>query len=103
MNNQPDTNAPLLYRMALTLGRPFGVRWVGDLELAAIFRMEQYHSVKGPGFFWINPLTQRVESHISLAPDFISMAVPGIQTRDGIQLEFSIALAYCFTVPSRVR
>jgi hypothetical protein len=46
--------------------RPDGLRWVGDNELAVVHQMEQYHSVRGPGFFWINPFTQTVRMVLSV-------------------------------------
>lgn len=100
MNNRPDIKAPPFYSLALTLGRPFGVRWVGDYELAVIYQLERYHEVKGPGFFVINPLTQRVHSVISISPDFITTPMSSIQTKDALQLDFSVALAYSFAPQS---
>ncbi|HLF28579.1 MAG TPA: SPFH domain-containing protein [Anaerolineae bacterium] len=96
-----DTDPPLAYRLSRALGRPLGLRWVGDNQLAIIYQMEQYHAAKGPGFFWINPFTQTVQATISIAPDFISNPIPNIQTRDALQLGLSIALAYTFD-PRRV-
>ncbi len=83
-----DTRQPLTYRLIRTLGHPFGLRWVGDNELAVIYEMERYHSVRGPGFFWVNPWTQTVHSVIRVAPDFISTYIRGIRTKDGLVLEF---------------
>ncbi len=91
-----DFRPPMAHRLKLRLGRRFGVRWVGDYELAVIYRMEQYDRVMGPGFFRINPFTQTVRSVISVAPDFISISVSGIQTRDALQMGVAIALAYVF-------
>ncbi|MFN8594976.1 MAG: SPFH domain-containing protein [Anaerolineae bacterium] len=96
MKDSHDTRPPMVYRLLLRLGRPFGIRWVGDYELAVIYRLEQYDKVMGPGFFRINPFTQTVRSVISVAPDFISVPIPSVQTRDALQLDLSIALAYVF-------
>lgn len=94
MSSQHDIQAPTVYRFLRAVGRPFGVRWVGDYQLAVIYRLERYHTVKGPGFFRINPLTQRVHSIISVSPDLISTAIPGLLTKDALRLEFSMSLAY---------
>jgi hypothetical protein len=91
-----DINSPPLYRLLLTLGRPFGLRWAGDNEAAVVYRLERYHELRGPGFFWINPLTQSVRLFIQVTPDFILINAPNVQTRDALQFEISIALAYKF-------
>jgi regulator of protease activity HflC (stomatin/prohibitin superfamily) len=96
MQTKQDTRQPLTYRLKRALGRPFGLRWVGDNELAVIYEMEQYHSVRGPGFFRINPLTQAVHSVIKVAPEFVSCTFPGIQTKDSLQIEVSLALSCKF-------
>jgi hypothetical protein len=87
---------PLAYRLCRFLGRPFGLRWVPDNHLGAVYRMEMYHSLRGPGFFWINPLTQTVKGSVSIQSDFISTPFPSLQTKDGLQLGLRVALAYVF-------
>jgi regulator of protease activity HflC (stomatin/prohibitin superfamily) len=96
MHDLQDFRAPMAHRLKLRFGRLFGVRWVGDYELAVVYRMERYDKVMGPGYFRINPFTQTVRSVINVAPDFISTTVSGIQTRDALQLGVGMALAYVF-------
>jgi hypothetical protein len=87
---------PLAYRLGLFFGRPFGLRWVPDNHLGAVYRMEMYHSLRGPGFFRINPLMETVKHVVSLNPDFISTRVSSLQTKDALQLGLRVALAYVF-------
>lgn len=87
-------NSPFFHRLALRFGRPFGLRWVGDFERAVIYRMESYDTLKGPGFFGINPTTQRIHDVVSIMPDLITTTLPNIQTRDAIQLDFPVAIRY---------
>lgn len=94
MISERDIQKPPAYRFLLRFGRPLGLRWVGDYELGIIFRLERYYDVRGPGFFWINPLTERIQSVTSIAPDFVSTPIPAIQTKDALQIGFSLALAY---------
>jgi hypothetical protein len=87
---------PLAYRLCRFLGGPFGLRWVPDNHLGAVYRMEMYHSLRGPGFFWINPFTETVKGSVNIQPDFISTPFPSLQTKDGLQLGLQVALAYAF-------
>jgi hypothetical protein len=87
---------PLAYRWLLSLGRPFGWRWVPDNHLGAVYHMERYRDLRGPGFFRINPLTESVKVVVSLNPDFISANIPSLNTHDGVQLGLQVALAYEF-------
>jgi SPFH domain / Band 7 family len=96
MKDERDTKPPIVYRLLHTVGRPFGLRWVGDNKVAVVYRLELYSHLGGPGFFWINPFTQSVRYVIDTAPDFVPVAAPGIQTRDGLQLDLTMALAYSF-------
>lgn len=94
MYRELDGQSPLVYRLLRTLGRPFGLRWVGDNQVAVVYRLERYHSLKGPGFFWINPFTQTVRRIISTAPEFVSIEAVDIHTEDALQLGLTVALAY---------
>lgn len=85
-------NLSHFYRLLISLGRPFGLRWVNDNEMAVIHRLERYHGLRGPGFFWLNPLTEFVHS----ITDFTSVEVPDVQTRDALPFEMSVGLAYRF-------
>jgi regulator of protease activity HflC (stomatin/prohibitin superfamily) len=94
MHRELDNQPPLVYRLLRTLGRPFGLRWVGDNQVAVVYRLERYHSLKGPGFFWINPFTQTMRRIISTAPEFVSIEAVGIHTEDALQLGLTVAMAY---------
>jgi hypothetical protein len=94
MSTRPDTEAPFFYRILVGLGRPLGLRWVGDNEVAVVYHLERYHSIQGPGFFWINPLTQTMRARIRVAPDFVPVPAADIHTRDALQLGLTVVLAY---------
>ena len=96
MKDERDIKPPIVYRLLRTVGRPFGLRWVGDNQVAAVYRLQLYNCIKGPGFFWINPFTQSVRYVIDTAPDFVALVAPGIQTKDRLQLDLTMALAYSF-------
>lgn len=88
---------PLGYSLALFFGRPFGLRWVPDNHLGVIYRMEMYHRLRGPGFFWISPFVESVNRQVNLGPDYISINIPNLNTRDGMQLEWlKVGLAFAF-------
>jgi regulator of protease activity HflC (stomatin/prohibitin superfamily) len=96
MVGERDHKAPIIYRFLRAVGRPFGLRWVGDNQVAVVYRLERYHTLKGPGFFWINRFTQSVRKIIDLAPDFIPVTASDIHTQDALQLDLAVALAYLF-------
>ena len=96
MRTKQDIQPPPAYRLMLAVGQPLGLRWVGDYQLAVVYKMEQYHDVRGPGFFWINRWTQTMRSVISLAPDMIKITLAKARTRDGVPMDVAMALAYTF-------
>lgn len=96
MKDERDAKPPILYRLLRTVGRPFGLRWVGDNKVAVVYRLERYSHLGGPGFFLINPFTQSVRYVIDTSPDFVALVAPGIQTKDRLQLDLTMALAYSF-------
>jgi hypothetical protein len=91
-----NVRPPLAYRLRLFFGRPSGLRWVPDNHLGVVYRMEMYHSLRGPGFFRINPFTESVKQEVSLNPDFIATHVANLNTRDAVQLGLRVALAFVF-------
>jgi hypothetical protein len=94
--NDHEVKPPLAYRLGLFFGRPIGWRWVPDNHLGAVYRMESYRDLRGPGFFRINPLTETVKLVVSLNPDFISTDISSLNTRDAVQLGMKVAIAYIF-------
>ncbi|GAB4537820.1 MAG: hypothetical protein Kow0063_25090 [Anaerolineae bacterium] len=95
-DNDREVRPPLAYRLGLFFGRPLGWRWVPDNHLGAVYRMERYRGLRGPGFFRINPFTESVKLTVSLNPDFISTNISSLNTRDAVQLGLEVALAYVF-------
>jgi len=95
-DNDREVKPPLAYRLGLFFGRLFGWRWVPDNHLGAVYRMERYNDLRGPGFFRINPLTESVKLTVDLNPDFMSTNVSGLNTQDAVQLEMEVALGYVF-------
>jgi hypothetical protein len=91
-----EVRPPLAYRLGLFFGGLFGWRWVPDNHLGAVYRMERYRDLRGPGFFRINPFTESVKLTVSLNPDFMSTNVSSLNTRDAVQLGMEVALAYVF-------
>ena len=89
-----DTRSPLLHALVQNIGRPVGIRWVGDQHLAIIERFNRFDGFKGPGFFWINPLTQRHSRDFPVAPHFVKTSLPGIQTQDAVPTEVTINVSY---------
>ena len=91
-----DHQQPLLFRMLIRVGRPFGLRWIGGRKLAVISQMERSHSLKGPGFFWIRPFFQRVKLVVSTAPERTSILIPNIITKYALHFEIKAVLEYRF-------
>ena len=89
-----DTRSPLLHALVQNIGRPFGIRWVGDQRLAIIERFNRFDGFKGPGFFWINPLTQRHSRDFAIESRFVKASLPGIQTQDAVPAEIIITVSY---------
>ncbi len=97
MNNfSMDSKPPVLHRLALSLGKPFGLRWVGGRKLALVSQMERSHSLRGPGFFWIRPLFQRVRMVVSTAPENVTSHIEHVLTKDALMLDVTCVLEYRF-------
>ena len=96
MGEDVQVAPPLGFRLLLFLASPFGLRWVPDNHLGAVYRMEMYNRVRGPGFFWITPLIERVRQRIRVSPDFMATTIENLQTQDGVELKVQVALAYTF-------
>lgn len=87
-------NTPPIYRLKAKLGRPFGYHWVGDNQKAVVLRDERYFGVRGPGWFRINPFTERVGAIINMAADNMSTPLSDIQTKDGVKFSLTLALRH---------
>ncbi len=91
-------------RLKLRLGWLFGVRWVGEDEVAVIYESGRLYALfRGPRSFNINPFTQEVIAIINAGPDMFQARCPGIRTRDAVPLDFLIALKYSFAPERSLR
>ncbi len=94
MHPSQDNQPPWLFQLLIKLGKPWGLRWVGDKELAVIYQMQRYHDLRGPGFFWITPSIQAVRKIVSLSEDGVTTDFKEILTADGLPLEMTWLLVY---------
>lgn len=94
MHPSQDNQPPWLFQLLIKLGKPWGLRWVGDKELAVIYQMQRYHDLRGPGFFWITPSIQAVRKVISLSEDGLTTDFKEILTADALPLEMTWLLVY---------
>ncbi len=94
MHPAQDNQPPWLFQLLIKLGKPWGLRWVGDKELAVIYQMQRYHDLRGPGFFWITPSIQAVRKIISLSEDGVTTDFKEILTADALPLEMTWLLVY---------
>jgi regulator of protease activity HflC (stomatin/prohibitin superfamily) len=86
---------PLAHRLLLGLLGPFGLRKVSGNWLGVVYRKEKFHSLRGPGFFWIKPsLDEEEKGRISIEQDSFQVSSSGLQTRDNARLELSVELDY---------
>lgn len=92
----PDTRPALLWRLALSFGRPFGLRWVQENYVRVVYRMEKYTGVRGPGFFKYNGLTERLGPTVYLGPRFKTYTFPNLSTSDPMRVGFRVSASYTF-------
>jgi regulator of protease activity HflC (stomatin/prohibitin superfamily) len=86
---------PLAHRLLLFLCGPFGLRRVSDNWLGIVYRKKKFHSLRGPGFFWIKrSLDEQVEGSISIEWDSFRVSSSDLQTRDNAELEVDVELIY---------
>lgn len=98
----PTPRPPLLFRIERLIGRLFGQYWVGEYERAVIYTDERYNRLEGPGFFAIDPFTERIHAIINVAPDMFRTTFSGIQTHDRLPVDLSVGLNFGFA-PERMQ
>ncbi len=97
-----DIQAPLFFRLVTTIGRPLGLRWVQDNHVRAVYRMESYLESRGPHFFWINGLKERLGSIIYLGPRFRTFSFANLSTQDPLRAGLRVSISFSFD-PRRTR
>lgn len=98
----PTSRPPLFFRIERLIGRLFGQHWVGEYERAVIYTDERYNRLEGPGFFAIDPFTERIHAIINVAPDMFRTTFSGIQTHDRLPVDLSVGLNFGFA-PERTQ
>ncbi len=91
-----DPSAPLLFRLALAFGRPFGVYYVPENHFQFVKRMERYHRVEHAGFHHHNRLIESLGPLIKAGPEVFSYTFNGLPAQDGLQVGLRLALLYNF-------
>jgi regulator of protease activity HflC (stomatin/prohibitin superfamily) len=92
-----DSTPAAIHRGKLGLMGHLGLRYVGGRELALVLHNEKFHKIQGgPGTFWVIPGVQRVAQVLTIGPDYVVLPLREIQTNDGVQVGFDVAIEYMF-------
>lgn len=81
---------PILLRLLLRLGRPFGAEFVPQGYVRVINRMGQYAGVKGPGLFFVNRLTHGLGPLVLVAAQRTPYDFPNLLTRDVVPVRVRV-------------
>lgn len=84
--NEPSIPHPPWLRFKLWLGKPFGYFFVPERHVQVIYRMSQYHDVRGPGIARYNGLTETRGPLISIGARATDFAFTGIISRDKLPM-----------------
>lgn len=95
MEDEPHS-LPFSIRFLTAIGRPFGLRWVQDNHVRAIYRMESYFESRGPHFFWIDEWRERLGSTIYLGPRFRTFTFANLSTRDPLSVGLRVSASFSF-------
>lgn len=69
---------------------------VPDFHVCVIYRGESYAGVRGPGYFFVNPLTERTGEIVSTKPRAKSFRLEHLFTSDPIPIELAGKLSFTF-------
>lgn len=91
-----DERHSFLLRWLLRLGKPFGVRFVPDLNVQVIYRMGQYAGVRGPGQFRYNHFAETLGPQIFVGGQRRDFAFEGMLSQDAIPMTVRLNLLYSY-------
>lgn len=77
------------------LGSLVGIHFAPDNHVVPVLRLGRYHRVKGPGFFWINPLIERALPPVKTSIHVGNFVFEEVLSKDNIP--FSIKMTVLFT------
>jgi len=66
-------------------------------------RFGMYHRARGPGFVWVAPFIERVESLVKMGMRFATFPVKQVLSNDSILLDFELTVFYSFDPDSTRR
>ncbi len=92
--SQNDERHSFLLRWMLRLGKPFGVKFVPDLNVQVIYRMGQYAGVRGPGQFQYNHLAETLGPQIFIGAQRHDFAFERVLSQDAVPMSVRLNVLY---------
>ncbi len=78
------------------LGKLVGIHFAPDNHVVPVVRLERYHRVEGPGFFWIIPLLERTLSPVKTSIYVGNFIFEEILTRDNVPFKVKMTVLFTF-------
>ncbi len=91
-----DERHSFLLRWMLRLGKPFGVRFVPDLNVQVIYRMGQYAGVRGPGRFQYNQLAETLGPQIFIGAQRRDFTFDRMLSQDAVPMTVRLNVLYTY-------
>lgn len=67
-----------------------------DFTVCAIYHGDNFSDIRGPGYFNINPLTERVGESISTKPRAFPLLIENLMTRDPLRIALAGKVSFTF-------
>ena len=83
-------------KVLIFLARLIGFHFIPKNYKAAVMRFGMYHRARGPGFVWVAPFIERVESLVKMGMRFATFPVKQVLSSDGVLLDFELTVFYSF-------
>jgi len=85
------------------LGKSIGIHFAPDNHVVPVLRLEQYHRVEGPGFFWIKPLLERTLSPIKTSLYVGNYSFAEVLSQDNIPFDIQVSILFTFNPRSTTK
>jgi len=84
------------------LGRSIGFHFAPDNHVVPVLRLERYHRVEGPGFFWIRPLLERTLPPVKTSLYVGNFFFEEVLSQNNIPFNIQMTVLFTFN-PHRAR
>jgi hypothetical protein len=91
MSDNPDSPQPIIHRARRKLQK-----YTPDYTVCVIYHGDNFSDIRGPGYFSLNPFTERIGETISTKPRAYPLQIENLMTRDPIRITLAGKVSFTF-------